>query len=659
MFNLDAEHSNESSKCRRLSDTDTPKQSGNGRGMSMYEASKMSPTVTTTSQSPLNNGGVDGRCSSGSWSGSEDDYRIGSGVTLPTRTYSCKMCGQSTTSSRQHLRHQKEEHNMDYMIYECDLCDYATQYKQKLPRHRKCHFNESGPDSPAAVASPQTSIGYNFNSNSMVSILRKPEELPAKSLPLSMWPSGQHVPSDISHMSSMYENNSNIGAMANNRMLFGQPQGMWDPKLLQKTEDARKVVKKSPVVREAVDPAKYLTIQEEDGMKFACSKCGNKYKWRKSLNKHWKEKHEGETPPGANSRFTMLNVPSVKNNVLQSEKNTYSIASSAHQTSPASVYKQHEANTPDQVLNTLKQMAPSLPYPYDLTRNQIAAAYHTNLSQYLSLFSSPPKAHGAAMYYPHLAALQQQQQNHINAYNTAIYQQPLKAEPDNVEGILDLSMKDKSPSPSISETNRSSPGITQDEPLDFSMKLEDKAHTAQPVAKSNDETDCSDNTEINHRRCFLCLNDFTTYDVLNEHFIEKHMATINDQIQNDLLDDIGIEREVDARKFEYLCQYLVRGHISEEITCIVCGLSDTKDEVGAHLYECHSILSNGVEITTPRSRTPEDNDTDDDSMTCNQCGFRARSHAEEERHTLVHLLNRSHACFKCGFSTQHEVDLQV
>ncbi|KAK2143279.1 hypothetical protein LSH36_857g00081 [Paralvinella palmiformis] len=61
-------------------------------------------------------------------------------------------------------------------------------------------------------------------------------------------------------------------------------------------------------VREAVDPAKYITIQEPDGIKYACSKCGNIYKWRKSLNKHWKEKHDGEIPdPRPN--LTALNIP--------------------------------------------------------------------------------------------------------------------------------------------------------------------------------------------------------------------------------------------------------------------------------------------------------------------------------------------------------------
>jgi len=55
-----------------------------------------------------------------------------------------------------------------------------------------------------------------------------------------------------------------------------------------------KPVRTTPA-REAVDPAKYIMLADEpDGTRFACSKCGNIYKWRKSLNKHWKEKHYRE-----------------------------------------------------------------------------------------------------------------------------------------------------------------------------------------------------------------------------------------------------------------------------------------------------------------------------------------------------------------------------
>jgi hypothetical protein len=40
-------------------------------------------------------------------------------------------------------------------------------------------------------------------------------------------------------------------------------------------------------------------------VKFACSLCGNLYKWRKSLNKHWKEKHNDENPPPLDAPVTI------------------------------------------------------------------------------------------------------------------------------------------------------------------------------------------------------------------------------------------------------------------------------------------------------------------------------------------------------------------
>lgn len=68
----------------------------------------------------------------------------------------------------------------------------------------------------------------------------------------------------------------------------------------------------SPVTEKAkrhynseVDPARYRKVVEEGMTKFACSICGNTYKWRKSLNKHWKEKHITETPPPLDAPVTV------------------------------------------------------------------------------------------------------------------------------------------------------------------------------------------------------------------------------------------------------------------------------------------------------------------------------------------------------------------
>ena len=72
---------------------------------------------------------------------------------IQNRTYMCSQCDYNTTSAKAFLHHQKDLHQPEIIIYECDICEYATKYKQKLPRHRKLHFtgkdgmNESDLDS--------------------------------------------------------------------------------------------------------------------------------------------------------------------------------------------------------------------------------------------------------------------------------------------------------------------------------------------------------------------------------------------------------------------------------------------------------------------------------------------------------------------------------
>jgi hypothetical protein len=92
-----------------------------------------------------------------------------------------------------------------------------------------------------------------------------------------------------------------------------------------------------------VDPARYRKVLEEGITKFACSICGNTYKWRKSLNKHWKEKHITETPPPLdapvtvklrNGSTTINCIATANGSTLQlpaQQNNTSSSSSSSHQ----------------------------------------------------------------------------------------------------------------------------------------------------------------------------------------------------------------------------------------------------------------------------------------------------------------------------------------
>lgn len=52
------------------------------------------------------------------------------------RHYKCRECNLETTNARMYLFHLKEKHGQDFPIYLCDMCDYATKYKDKIYRHR-------------------------------------------------------------------------------------------------------------------------------------------------------------------------------------------------------------------------------------------------------------------------------------------------------------------------------------------------------------------------------------------------------------------------------------------------------------------------------------------------------------------------------------------
>ena len=104
-------------------------------------------------------------------------------------------------------------------------------------------------------------------------------------------------------------------------------------------------------------------------VKFACSLCGNLYKWRKSLNKHWKEKHNDENPPPLDAPVTIRPSKSSQPKSLhsiQSEMLPIPIKSS-----PSNVASQHHPAFPFNPYTWLK-LATSIPptsLPLDQTFN--------------------------------------------------------------------------------------------------------------------------------------------------------------------------------------------------------------------------------------------------------------------------------------------------
>ncbi|CAF0836184.1 unnamed protein product [Didymodactylos carnosus] len=96
------------------------------------------------------------------------------------RLYACRACSYVTSNPRVLLHHRRDHHSEDLLIYECTLCQYASEYNGKVERHlttwhkldknecktavRKCRENDTNvcfqvPDHTASNADFPT-LGY-------------------------------------------------------------------------------------------------------------------------------------------------------------------------------------------------------------------------------------------------------------------------------------------------------------------------------------------------------------------------------------------------------------------------------------------------------------------------------------------------------------------
>ncbi|CAF0737508.1 unnamed protein product [Didymodactylos carnosus] len=96
------------------------------------------------------------------------------------RLYACRACSYVTSNPRVLLHHRRDHHSEDLLIYECTLCQYASEYNGKVERHlttwhkldknecktavRKCRENDGNvcfqvPDHTASNADFPT-LGY-------------------------------------------------------------------------------------------------------------------------------------------------------------------------------------------------------------------------------------------------------------------------------------------------------------------------------------------------------------------------------------------------------------------------------------------------------------------------------------------------------------------
>jgi len=412
-----------------------------------------------------------------------------------------------------------------------------------------------------------------------------------------------------------------------------------------------------PPVREAVDPAKYITISgEPDGVKYACSKCGNIYKWRKSLNKHWKEKHDGEAPDpaavsAAANRYVRLPTPVA-----------------AKRPSPAAFTGASSATRPTGVRGSLAAILPPLP---------------SKSGGSLGLRHSPVNGRGwsqsesiVQLKTPTFADYKTSSNVSASPFSVlAVDSVTSKERPVDLSGstsrtqtnddgldyggmVLDLSKKGVAPYVSQSSS-------VQDEPIDFSTKAAsssvrnptyDSGFFQGTFADRPLELAHAGHIAVTSLNCAQCRQKFTVPSKLNRHFADAH----SDMLHATAAAVAGDASEASCGGSTQLYRYLTTEHSAtrEAMRCVVCGTAFSRRSAAAkHFDQEHVGLypnpyqlsarvpsgSNGnAGSSEQRRRTGVDQQLPGtgNQLRCGRCPFTTDSFSVLARHHLRHSPRR-------------------
>ncbi|XP_059149652.1 zinc finger protein 646-like [Physella acuta] len=486
------------------------------------------------------------------------DDAVKSGQIFP-----CRQCSQKLDGVKAFLQHLSEAHKVEDKIYKCDLCQYTNANKEKLARHRKKHF-------------PSTADIFPNDSDESASMNKIQAE---KNVYDDMDEEELAVPVTITNID-------------------------------QRLDDDKKKKKKT---RQEVDPGKYFETVDSSGTKYACSQCGNIYKWRKSLNKHWKEKHSSDplvevaSPPGMlellkSGKYTQLGARRIYDNVFLSTIKTNKDDNPIDNASPSSLA---QSPSPPNFLNT----------PVSLSASRVVP------SLVMPSMIGPFVAGSTQPVFPGMA-------DPSNGYDS----------PE--EGALDLTRDNKPDMSQFMVKQEFNSSYDQEQPLDFSKKKEEKmkhdkawqdmkhAHAInQMIPKvhrcskceftSMSEVDFANHTSshLNKRivKCNQCKVQINSMDELNNHFLKHH--------------------------FQKLTEH------KEAIKKIPHGLQQTYHLLKMDLQDIGELSNQDLGASEAKS------------LKCKKCEFEAKWPAELQKHAVSHSEERPYVCMVCGSTYKWKWDL--
>ena len=222
-------------------------------------------------------------------------------------------------------------------------------------------------------------------------------------------------------------------------------------------------------LRQAIDPSRYTTIESGNSEKYACSTCGKIYKWKKSLNKHWKDKH-GLTQ----SQAMHVQIPQQPHYHINSRTREYPLTHDAsrmivkrHSLYPNLYSRSHHSKP--------SAFSPRVPSNAELSPHVKHAASASSSGSdgnaAAEVLRKPPPAHIGELKHHKLAAFE-------SDAGIDLTQSTLPDEGGGSNGaILDLSMKGVAEMEAREQSQLPPP---QNQPLDFSSHKQDNDSDSFP-----------------------------------------------------------------------------------------------------------------------------------------------------------------------------------
>ncbi|WAR12489.1 XFIN-like protein [Mya arenaria] len=562
---------------------------------------------------------------------------------IQNRNYLCGNCDYSTTSAKTFLHHQRDVHNSGIAIYECDFCDYATKYKQKLPRHRRLHFfgKDGLQESDLESSLTDRELREHMNNTSVNMELLNGEE-------------------DLDDDAEMYdEDDEDMVTLSSREEQVATPGGSIVGDVKKKR------------IRQEVDPLKYYEVVDDVGVKYACSKCGNVYKWRKSLNKHWKEKHCGETPdltkpPATLQNYTLYSRYKAKYGGQPPPPAAPNVVYGAAAAPPANQIKHR--GTPTSSHSGSSRLDEDQLQSFQ----SVSSLSNVVMPRKIGPFIGGTNSNNNSMFNPAvtLASLAKGSPRTAESHHDVRHMMHESMEASREKAKLIERAREMFSQQSKSMT---AGDAQQMEPLDFSKKSSDSSSKSETSARS--EHSWGDNNSES--------------DSLTEMPISMMVSQANNQIAAAMKQSQAMEVDssvLQCGKCNFTAKTLTdySSHMTLHLNkrafkCAECHAHFTGiEELNQHFLDSHSEkiqehkeaiqkIPHGLQQTYHLLRMPLDSisnlssqelaSNEPKQLKCNMCSFVAKWPAELQKHAVSHSEERPFVCMVCGSTYKWKWDL--